>query len=313
MSDRPMAYIDDDGALTIRASAIGKCSRALWAALQEIESVAPTERLEAIFSEGHLHEAAVREVLESEGAEIDDQFEVTYWVIPEKLKIVGHLDGYIENWQQIWEGKALGKEGFRRFQNVGFDAYPEYPWQISVYMMATRLPALYTIKNRDDGELIRFVIDEHPISSTDIMAKAVGVYNAYNEQEMPDCDPERWMCSYYFLHDELEDDEQVQTVEDPYVEAVAGALTEVREQQKYLKEKGNELRDDLLKLPSGKHLAGMFEISVKEIESHRLDKKKMIEAGLNPDDYKSPSVSTRIEIKTTTPKREMREDGTEFV
>ncbi len=303
-----MAYVEDD-VMTIRASAIGKCSRALWAALQEIESVAPTERLEVIFSEGHLHEAAVRELLESEGAEIEDQYEVNYWVIPGKLKITGHLDGYIPNWSQIWEGKALGKEGFRRFQNVGFDAYPEYPWQISTYMLATDLPALYTIKNRDDGELIRFVIDEPPISSEDIFAKAIGVYTAYNNQEMPDCDPERYLCGYYFLHDELEEEEQVQTVEDPYIEAVAGALSEVREQAKYLKEKGDELRDDLLRLPTGRHLAGSYEIDIKVIESLRLDKKKMIEAGLNPDDYKSPSTSTRVGVKSVTPKREMREDG----
>ena len=247
--------------------------------------------------------------MESEGAEIDDQYQVTHWVIPEKLKITGHLDGYIDNWSQIWEGKALGKEGFRRFQNVGFDAYPEYPWQISVYMLATDLPALYTIKNRDDGELVRFVLDQPPISADDIATKAIGIYTAYNDQEMPVCDPERYLCGYYFLHDELEDDEQVQTVEDPYIEAVAGALSEVREQAKYLKDKGNELRDDLLKLATGKHLAGMYEIDIRTIESQRLDTKKMIEAGLNPDDYKSPSVSQRVGVKTTTPKREMREDG----
>ena len=71
MSDKPLAYYDTDGAVTIRASAIGKCSRALWASLNEISPVAPTERLEDIFQEGHLHERAVKELLESEGAIMD--------------------------------------------------------------------------------------------------------------------------------------------------------------------------------------------------------------------------------------------------
>lgn len=312
MSNKPMAYIDDDGAVTIRASAIGKCSRALWAALNEIDSVAPNERIEDILNEGHLHEQAVRELLESEGAVLSPQEEVTLWIIPDKLKIVGHVDGDITNWNQVWEGKALGKEGFRRFVNVGFDAYPEYPWQISVYMIALDKPALYTVKSRDDGQIIRMVINEPPISIEEISDKALGVLRAWENHEMPSCDPERYLCSYYFLHDELEEDEPIQTVEDPYVEAAAGALAEIREQQKYLKSKGDELRDDLIKiLPKGRHQAGQFEVGLKEVTSRRLDQKKMIEAGVNPDDYKTESVSTRVEIKTTTQQPKEREDGTE--
>ena len=294
---RPDAYVDDDGAVTVRAYAIGHCSRSLWAALNEVDGEGFSDYIETIFAEGHMHEEAVREVLVSEGAEIDDQYEVTLWIIPGELKIVGHLDGYITNWKQIWENKALGKDGFRRFQNVGFDAYPNYPWQISTYMLATELPALYTVKSRDSGEIIRFVIDTPPITEDEIKAKAIGVYQAYKSGEMPLCDPERWQCSYRFLHDELEEDEQVHTVEDPYIEAAAGALMEVREQQKILKEKHDELRDDVLKLPVGKHDVGEFLVEVKIITSKRHDPKKMIEAGLDPDDYKSESESTRLEVK----------------
>jgi hypothetical protein len=297
VSDKPLAYIDTDGAVTFRASGIGKCSRALWASLNEISSIAPTERLEVIFAEGHLHEQAVREVLESEGAELSPQEEITLWIIPGVLKIVGHVDGDIINWNQVWENKALGREGFRRFKNVGFDAHPEYPWQIATYMHALDKPALYTIKNRDDGELIRLVIDKPPVSLDDIKAKAIGVFKAYEAGIMPACDPERFLCSFYFLHDELEEDEPIQTIEDPYIEAAAGALAEIREQEKYLKEKKDELREDILKLPHGIHEAGDFRITIKSVTSNRIDYKKMIDAGLNPDEYKSPSESTRVEIK----------------
>jgi hypothetical protein len=299
MSDRPDAYVDTDGAVTLRAYAIGKCSRALWAALNEVESLAPSEHLETIFAEGHLHEEAVRQLLVSEGAEIDAQHEVTLWVIPGELKIVGHLDGIIENWGQIWEGKALGKDGFRRFQNVGFDAYPEYPWQISTYMIATELPALYTVKNRDSGEIIRLVLDTPPISRAEINAKAIGVYTAWKNQEMPACDPERFLCSYSFLHDEISDDEVVNTIEDPYVEAAAGALMEARAQKKFYADKETELRDDLLKiLFPGTHLAGEFRIDIKKVVSQRLSTKKMAEAGLDPNEYKAASESTRVEVKS---------------
>ena len=297
MSNRPDAYIDTDGAMTIRGYAIGKCSRALWASLNEVDPEGFSEAIETIFAEGHMHEEAVRQILISEGADIRDQYEITHWVIPGELKIVGHLDGYIDNWRQIWEGKALGKDGFRRFQNVGFDAYPDYPWQISAYMIATQWPALYTVKNRDSGEIIRFVLDTPPIPVEEINAKALGVYQAYKDGKMPLCDPERWQCSFRFLHDELEEDQIIHTVEDPYIEAAAGALMEVKEQQKFLKDKAEELREDIIKLAPGIHEVGQFRVEITSVTSRRHDNKKMIEAGLNPDDFKSESESTRLEVK----------------
>jgi hypothetical protein len=296
MSDRALAYIDDDGAVTVRASASGKCSRSLWAALEEIEPVAPTERIDAILQEGHLHEQAVREVLESEGAIIEDQIEITLWIIPGKLKIVGHADGKITNWSQVWENKALGKEGFHRWRNVGFDAYPEYPWQISVYMLGLDLPALYTVKCRDDGQMDRLVLTEPPVSLQEIRAKMVGLYSAYKRGEMPACDPERWMCSFYFLHDEIDEGETFE-LDDPYFESAASRLADVREQMKFLEGIEKDLRKDLADLAPGTHIAGMYQIEVSEITQMRHDQNKLIEAGLNPNDYKSPSSYRTVKVK----------------
>jgi hypothetical protein len=298
MSDKPLAYYDTDGAVTIRASGLGKCSRALWAALEEMTPMAPTERLETIFDEGHLHERAVRELLESEGAVMDPQEEITLWIIPDKLKVKGHVDGNITNWEQVWEGKALGKAGFAKFKSVGFDAYPDYPWQISTYMLALDLPALYTVKNRDDGEIIRLVLEQPPIPLADIQAKAIKVYTAHKNGEMPACDPERFMCSFYFLHDEVDDGEEMVFTEDPYIESVAGALAEVREQMKFLADKEDELKDNLKQvLVPGIHVTDTYEVEVKKVTQNRLDKNKLIEAGINVDEYKTPSEYTTVKIK----------------
>jgi hypothetical protein len=295
MSDKPLAYYDGD-VVTIRASAVGKCSRALWASLEEIHPVAPTERLDAIFAEGHLHERAVKEQLESEGAEVDDQAEVTLWVIPGKLKVVGHVDGLIHNWGQVWENKALGKAGFTRWRNVGFDAYPEYPWQISVYMLALELPALYTVKCRDDGQLDRMVLDEPPISLLEIQSKLIALYTAHKNHEMPVCDPERWLCSFYFLHDEIDEGEVFQ-VEDPYFEAAASRLADVREQIKFLQNIEGELKGDLKNLDVGLHQAGDYDIDVAEITQNRLDKGLLVQAGIDPKEYSKESSYKRVTVK----------------
>jgi hypothetical protein len=296
MNDRALAYIDDDGAVTIRASAVGKCSRSLWAALEEIDPVAPTERIDLILSEGYLHEQAVRELLESEGAIVEDQAEITLWIIPGRLKVVGHVDGKITNWYQVWENKALGKESFKRWRNVGFDAFPDYAWQISVYMLSLNLPALYTVKCRDDGELDRMVIDQPPVSLTEIRAKLVGLYSAYKRGEMPPCDPERWMCSFYFLHDEIAEGETFE-LDDPYYESAASRLADVREQLKFLLAIEKDLKNDLNSLAVGVHVAGDYEIEVTQVTQNRHDQNKMIEAGLNPNDYKSESSYRTVRVK----------------
>lgn len=275
---------------------MGKCSRSLWAALEEIEPVAPTDRIDAIFQEGHLHEQAVRELLISEGAIIEDQEEVTLWIIPGKLKVVGHVDGNITNWGQIWENKALGKEGFNRWRNVGFDAYPDYPWQISVYMLALDKPALYTVKCRDDGSLDRMVIDKPPVSHKEIQAKMINLYSHHRRGEMPACDPERWMCAFYFLHDEAEERETFE-LDDPYYESAASRLIDVREQLKFLQDLEKDLKSDLNSLDAGVHVAGGYEIEVTQVTQMRHDANKLIEAGLNPNDFKSESSYRTVKVR----------------
>lgn len=297
MSNKPLAYIDTDGVLTIRASGAGKCVRAMWAALEEVQPMSHPDYLEDIFAEGHLHEQAVRELLESEGAVIDDQAEVVYWALPEKVKFIGHLDGDIGNWNQIWENKAFGKDGFRRFKNVGFDAYPEYEWQISIYMYGTGKDALYTVKSRDSGEIIRMVLTEPPITEHQLRVKALTLYRAWQAGSMPDCDPERYGCSFFFLHDEAKEEEMVM-VDDPYVEACAGALLDVRLAMKEMGEKEKGLKEDLKKkLSTGKHLAGMYEVEIQKITSRKLDQDMLREAGIDPNDYKKESSYEVIKIK----------------
>lgn len=258
--------------------------------------MAPTERIDTILSEGHLYEQAVRELLESEGAVIEDQEQVTLWIIPGKLKVVGHVDGNISNWGQVWENKALGKEGFKRWRNVGFDAYPEYPWQISVYMLALDMPALYTVKCRDDGQIDRMVIQEPPVSLKEIRAKLLGVYTAHKSSQMPACDPERWLCSFYFLHDERQEKEEFE-LDDPYIESAASRLADVREQIKFLQGVEKELKGDLKDLAVGLHYTPNYEIDVTEVTQNRLDKNKLVAAGIDPKEYSRESTYTTVRIK----------------
>jgi len=220
MSDDPIAYVREDGAVAIRASALGKCSRALWAALEQVEAVAPSDHIEQVFKEGHLHEEALRQQLEQEGTTVSgDQDIVELWVIPEKLVIVGHIDGLVPDQNdpdgtslRLWEAKAMSRRAFDDWMRKRFDYRPGYAWQISVYMYGEGWPddivgTHYTVKRRDDGVTDTWLFDEPPHTLKEIKKRAVSVYVAWKKGEMPACDVDSgqmFFCDYWFLHDEEE-------------------------------------------------------------------------------------------------------------
>lgn len=256
MSNKPMAYLED-GVITIRASAIGKCSRALWAALTEIPAEGFDDYTEQILKEGHMHEEEVRQRLEQQDYKFEGtQDEVVVWVIPNKLRIVGHTDGLIEvPGKYVWENKALGKSSFERWVSQDFTAFFEYAWQISFYMHATEREALYTVKCRDNGVLDTRVISTPPIKWEQIEEKALHVYESFQQDhEMPVCDPQRWQCSYKFLHDEVPTWKEMDDIDekdlDPHEEAgtidyLGAKLENLRSGIKILEAEEKETKEQL--------------------------------------------------------------------
>lgn len=285
MSDAPIAYLRDDGVVVFRASAAGHCSRALWASLAEVSPSAPSEHLETIFAEGHLHEEAVRNYLNERGTTVtESQGDVELWIVPNKVVVVGHVDGFVNvAGKRVWENKALARSSFDKWVKHRFDGFESYAWQISVYMLATECGALYTVKRRDDGLIDEFVIDEPPISFDEIRRKLLNVYAAFLRGEMPACDPERWGCSYWFLHDEHE----IPTTEDAPVRLVgpeekldelAAIWTVLSETEKEIKERKKKLRAEMDDLRSGRNkfetIHHTFSVSSRTRES--IDKAKLI-------------------------------------
>jgi hypothetical protein len=218
MSDAPIAYERPDGALAIRASALGRCVRALWAVLDGIEPVASPEWLNQSAEEGHLHEGAVRDKLREQGWLIeDDQDTVELWVVPKKVVIVGHIDGWgvppnhmagLDD--HLVEIKSMSRNVFDQWMKNRFEYRPSYAWQISAYMLAKGWPdeftkCLYVSKRRDDGTIDEWVFDEPPYDLKAIRHKALAVLKAWKTGEMPDCDlppDQRFPCPVFFLHDE---------------------------------------------------------------------------------------------------------------
>lgn len=266
MADTNIAYVRDDGAVAIRASALGKCSRALWAALEGVEKVAPSDSTERVFAEGHLHEEALIQQFEFEGTKVTgNQVKVELWVIPKKLVIVGHIDGFIPDQNdpdgkamRLWEAKSMSRKAFDDWMRGRFEYREGYAWQISVYMFGTGWPedivgTHYTVKRRDDGVIDTWLFDEPPKTMKEIKQRAISVYAAWRSHEMPACDVEgsqRFFCDYWFLHDEEVGDTKtsssgVPVDEVPFLDGLLAEYHELGVMENATRKRKKELKEQL--------------------------------------------------------------------
>ncbi len=284
--DRPIARVEN-GVVIIRASALGMCVRALWASLEGIEAAQSPEWLTDAAERGNRYEKAMGKKLAAEGyVFLSFQEEVEYWVIPGKLKILGHTDGIVSlppeaggttRRGRLLEVKSMSPRVFKAWMADGFLSKPHNAWQLGVYMAATKLPAHYICvrAHEEANDLGQLAIDKHvmaddtaidirdivvpPRTETEIKAKAMAVYKAWKVGEMPACE-EVFPCPFYFLHDEDEFPEtnlEIVRNADPYPLALDPKVEEERRnlatiyhakkrQEATLKKEIEVVRDQLL-------------------------------------------------------------------
>jgi hypothetical protein len=289
----PIAYIRDDGAVAIRASASGRCVRALWAILDGIDPVADPDYLTRAAEEGNLHEPHVRQALEdSYGRRIyGDQETLELWIIPGKLVIVGHCDGFMEgtgagagteeDYPDLVEIKTMSRAVFDKWMAGGFEAQPGYAFQLGSYMLAAGWPekikgALYAAKRRDDGLIDERYFEEPPVSLRQLRNKALKVYKAYKTGEMPPCDlpaEKRYPCPVFFLHDE-DTPEDYTPEEAPDLDNLAAEYVELSKTETFTRKRKKELKAEMEKFRDGRDAFGTehYRISVSRVSRETIDK-----------------------------------------
>ncbi len=280
MSDAPIARIEED-LLIVRASALGNCVRALWASATGYAATSSPDWLIQMAEEGHLHEGAVRDRLREDGYVIEEVQGVMQWeVIPNKVRIEGHVDGMIEGLHQplpraILEVKSMSDNVFKEFELNKFTSKPGYAWQVSAYMLGNGVDnALYAYKNRNSGELATFLITTPPIGEGRIQAKMAKLWSYIDQGTMPDCGENinKFFCPFPYLHEEYED-EKVDLSGDEALDELAAEYVEVNNQVKQLEVRKKELRAGLIAMV-GTKAKGMT-------DHHRITVSEKGRAGLN--------------------------------
>lgn len=257
MSELPSIY--ESGDITYyRASSLGRCMRAMVAQRLGFEPLAYSDKTEGYFAEGHLHEPDIINRLIKLGYQVETsagQDEVTVMVGP-KLGIRGHIDGICLNdhGERRWviECKAMGQSMYDKVMRAGVEPFLKtdlrYGYQISAYMMATKLQALYAIKNRNTGEMTVEQLVDPPVKPGIVKARvllAEKLAKQYQETgEFPSCDTNDYPCPFVYLHDEKEEVEGVEP--DAEVEALAEAYARARDRVEEAERVKNDCRARIL-------------------------------------------------------------------
>lgn len=309
------------GAWKFRASSVGKCPRALLAEMHGFTPMPSPAYLKAAAKEGHLHEDAIVSDLEEAGYNILTQQEVVELWVTENILVRGHTDGLAtykdSDDQRIVEIKSMSDAQYKLWLksldddgNPTFSEHPAYAWQISCYMLAKELPAVYVVKNRNSGMKKIHWLDTPPRLPEEIVGRLTSVVAAYEGQgPMPDpralpCDPEvnQFFCPFPDLHDKRDKDLGWEEDDRPIVDVVAAQFQQYSAQAKKIKAAQDALREQLIELvgPSKvQTLSGLKVDIVKTQPRKSLNKDKAEADGVDIDKYYEEGKSKSYRVKVT--------------
>ena len=240
-----------------RASSLGYSLEALVAGHLGYEPVNPPEFMQKAFDEGNRLEPIVLEYLRGIGWEIgDEQLEVELDIIPDAVKVVGHLDGIGRCATtliplSVVEIKTMAGKSFADWVNKGWDSnsrlIEKYKWQQSAYTLATGLPHALVAWDKDSEEgdpRTMTHLTTEPFYTRDQIAHKLEVAEDYIARGLvPDgCDD--FPCPFYYLHPPKEEVEKA----DEELEAKLASWLELDTIEKGAKHTKDIIRQDILAL-----------------------------------------------------------------
>lgn len=283
MSDnRPTVYKEGD-VWVYRASAIGRPLRCLTAARQGYDPAPRPDFLMKAAAAGNLAEIVVKQRLRDDGWKIrGEQGSVEVKVPGVDAIIRGHLDA-METFNLdgskhgILEVKSMSDRVWQKWHRYGFDRFPTYAAQLSVYMYAAASDtAVYAVFNRDTQELDTTQIDQMPVPIEELFAK-VRIVEWYGEngEDLPSCTGAEYPCEYSYLCDRGMGDSTF-TDSSGDIAKLAAEYNELSKAISRLEAQKKELRAEIVKLvPEGKVAEPWGTVTVSNVTRRRLDTRAM--------------------------------------
>lgn len=204
---RDPVYVDTDGTVVYRASALGMCLRALVAARQGCPPCPPGAKQAADQQAGIDYETVVLHKLTRMGFEISHQQREYDLPVSEGVIVRCHVDGLVTRVENdgastsVLEVKSVAPSTFKLWQRKRFDAFPGWGYQLGVAMLASNLPGLMVVANRQTGVLHCHVVESASYPYLLMIQERIRTAGTYldNQDEAP-C-PATFPCLYFYLHD----------------------------------------------------------------------------------------------------------------
>lgn len=234
MHNDPSVVVASDGTIRYRASALGSCTRALVAARQEYAAYEPPEHMRKIFEAGKIAEETGEAALSEKGYVVYDREMEVRLPITGRIYIAGHIDGVVSD--HVLEMKSQSEKEWN-IDYEKWDLWDKYAWQLSVYMLATRLPAYLLQVRREDGKTFMHELFEPPHSLEEVRARVFRV-ESLATQELGGlvCDRADYPCPVFYTHpvvdrEQLTDDALERIIEE-YEAAKHSVVTAINRKEK---------------------------------------------------------------------------------
>lgn len=110
----------------------------------------------------------------------------------------------------VHEYKSFGPDLMKRWLHSGLDEMPAYQYQLSIEMIATGLPGLMVVADKEESEkqqkdvLTYEVYETPPIQKGQLVRRLLAIDKAVKSDVLPDCpaDVETGFCPWYKYHDD---------------------------------------------------------------------------------------------------------------
>lgn len=325
--DKPSVYFDESAEVWVyRASAASRCETELIYWRMGVEGDPPPADMQDRFDDGHLHESAILEKVTKEtgwhpmpvpdfdGAvgslAIDGiSFESDQWGIEipvmDGVVIRGHLDGIFMNQNfdglRVVEAKALSKSSTESWLQAGFDAFPYYRDQLTLYMHGADIDqAIFAVKNKDSGKVHLSYIDGLPGDVDEILRRIMVIEGKARAGIVPDeCDRPGYPCPFFRLHeDQVDDKTQALVAAADSLDQLLAEYAVAREDEKAAKERKDEARDQIMELVGKDEVYNGTVWTVKQDRKtrKRIDYKQMESDGIDVDFYTTESYYYAINV-----------------
>ena len=210
---RPITYVEDDGTIVYRASAIGVCRVALIASRLGIDPAGTPDQVREAAAQGvELEDVALGRLLLG-GWELEQGQRLVEREVPLSSGATALVRGHVDSIGDPRDGggpvvvevKSRSERDFARLVAEGLAAIPEsHQWQMSAYAHALGLERVaYVAISRANPADLHVLLLPVPVPWTDIEARVAEVEEAVAWGELPVCHGKSdgtW-CSYYHLHE----------------------------------------------------------------------------------------------------------------